>query len=316
MDCTEEFNAIHSDKAKNMLNDYYVGNLDENSISKSSAKIPASITLNSGGDSLVALNPKVWLSCPLIEKKILNHDTRIFRFALQSDNHSLGLPVGNHLFIRSSVDDKAIIRAYTPITPSFSPPGYFDLLIKVYFKNVHPKFPNGGIMSQHIESLNIGDKIDVKGPLGSFAYLGRGQYRTKIGALRKSCKRIGMIAGGSGITPLYQVIQTVLNDPEDHTELSLIFANRSEKDILLRNELDELAKVNPQFKVHYILSKPPSNWKFGIGYATEEMFRKNIPPPLPNSQTIILLCGSTPMLTSCISNLTKIGFAESECIKF
>jgi Na+-transporting NADH:ubiquinone oxidoreductase subunit NqrF len=181
-DCTEEFKAIHSDKAKNMLADYYIGDLVEGSLSStsdSSTKIPRSITLNSDEGSLVALNPKVWISCPLIEKKVISHDTRIFRFALQSNNHSLGLPVGNHLFIRASVNDKAVIRAYTPITPSYSQPGFFDLLIKVYFKNVHPKFPNGGIMTQYLESLNIGDKIDVKGPLGSFVYFGRGQYRSK-----------------------------------------------------------------------------------------------------------------------------------------
>ena len=43
----------------------------------------------------------------------------------------------------------------------------------MYFKNENPRFPDGGKMSQHFESLNIGDTIDIKGPIGHFEYLGR-----------------------------------------------------------------------------------------------------------------------------------------------
>ncbi|RIA92042.1 nitrate reductase [NADH]-like protein [Glomus cerebriforme] len=313
MDCTDEFNAIHSDKAKNMLTDYYIGDLAEDSTSNSdSITIPKSITTN--GDSLVTLNPKVWLSCPFIEKKIISPNTRIFRFALQSDKHSLDLPVGNHIFIRASINNQSVIRAYTPVTTSNDPPGYFDLLVKIYFKNEHPQFPDGGLMSQHLDSLNLGDKIDIKGPLGSFIYFGRGQYRIKSGSPIKNCKRIGMIAGGSGITPMYQVIQSVLNDPEDLTELTLIYANRTEQDILLRNELDDLVKHNSRFKIYHTLSKPSNSWEFGTGYVTEEIIRNNVSSS--SSQTIMLLCGPSPMLESCIPNLSKIGFLEDEIIKF
>jgi len=46
--------------------------------------------------------------------------------------------------------------------------------VQVYFKNVHPKFPAGGKMSQHLDSLDIGDFIDVRGPNGLLVYNGRG----------------------------------------------------------------------------------------------------------------------------------------------
>lgn len=58
----------------------------------------------------------------------VNHNTRIFRFALPSDQHILGLPVGQHVMISSRIDKKLVIRAYTPKGDG---PGYFDLLIKV-----------------------------------------------------------------------------------------------------------------------------------------------------------------------------------------
>ena len=49
-----------------------------------------------------------------------------------------------------------------------------DVLIQVYFNNVHPKYPEGGKMSQYLESLKIGDTIDIRGPSGKLTYLGRG----------------------------------------------------------------------------------------------------------------------------------------------
>lgn len=48
---------------------------------------------------------------------------------------------------------------------------------QVYFKGVHPKFPDGGKMSQYLEGMKIGDSIDVRGPSGRLIYLGRGQFQ-------------------------------------------------------------------------------------------------------------------------------------------
>jgi nitrate reductase (NAD(P)H) len=46
--------------------------------------------------------------------------------------------------------------------------GYVDFVIKVYFANVHPRFPEGGKLTQILEGLKEGDTIDVKGPLGEY----------------------------------------------------------------------------------------------------------------------------------------------------
>ncbi|CAG8522939.1 13426_t:CDS:2 [Ambispora gerdemannii] len=324
-DCSDEFNAIHSPKARKMLEEYYIGDFDESPsapVLSKPAPAPALIsqpTPTIQSENLVALNPKVWLSCRLISKKILSKDTRIFRFSLPSEKHQLGLPPGNHIFLRAVIEEKSIIRAYTPITCSGDPPGYFDLLIKVYFKNVHPRFPNGGFMTQHMESLAIGEDIEVKGPLGSIVYLGRGQYQVKSGVTthKRSCSKIGLIAGGSGITPVYQVIKTVVDDPEDTTELSLIYANQTEQDILLREELDSLASKHPNFKVWYTVDRPPKDWKYSSGFINEELLREHLPGPLPKEQTITLMCGPPPMLDyACIPNLVKMGFSEREYFKF
>ena len=77
--------------------------------------------------------------------------------------------------------------------------GHMDLVIKVYFKNVHPRFPDGGKMSQHLENMNIGDTIDVRGPSGLLVYKGQGEFAIKPDkkSIAKSVKvaKVSMIAG-------------------------------------------------------------------------------------------------------------------------
>lgn len=52
----------------------------------------------------------------LQEKEELSHDTRMFRFALQSPNHVLGLPIGQHVSMKfvDKADGKTVTRSYTP----------------------------------------------------------------------------------------------------------------------------------------------------------------------------------------------------------
>ena len=62
---------------------------------------------------------------------------------------------------------KKTMRAYTPLDSGV---GYVDFVIKVYFKNVHPKFPDGGKVSQYMDSLKFGETIKAQGPKGRLTY--------------------------------------------------------------------------------------------------------------------------------------------------
>jgi len=85
-----------------------------------------------------------------------------------------------------------------------------------------------------------------------------------------------MTAGGTGITPMFQVIQAaVLNN--DDVDITLLFGNVSEDDILLKKELDAFAEANPsRFRVIYIIdsAKNPDKWTGHTGYITKELVQK------------------------------------------
>lgn len=259
---------------------------------------------------LVALNPRKKIPFALVEKETLSRDARRLRFALQSPKHVLGLPVGKHMFFYANVNGEPVMRAYTP---SYAGVGYFELVIKVYFANEHPRFPEGGKMSQHFERMQIGDTIDVKGPLGHFEYTGPGQYLKN----RKpfSANKIVMIAGGTGITPCYQVAQHILSDPEDNTEVSLLYANKSEEDILLRDELDKWSREHKNFSVHYTLDNPPEGWQYSKGFISKQMLKDHCLPH--SSDGIVCMCGPGPMIElACKPNLEKCGWKKDQFVVF
>uniref|UniRef100_A0ABI7YQB8 NADH-cytochrome b5 reductase n=1 Tax=Felis catus TaxID=9685 RepID=A0ABI7YQB8_FELCA len=206
-------------------------------------------------------SPDIKYPLRLIDKEVINHDTRRFRFALPSPQHILGLPVGQHIYLSARIDGNLVIRPYTPVS-SDDDKGFVDLVIKVYFKDTHPKFPAGGKMSQYLESMKIGDTIEFRGPNGLLVYQGKGKFAIrpdkKSNPVIKTAKSVGMIAGGTGITPMLQVIRAIMKDPDDHTVCHLLFANQTEKDILLRPELEELRNEHSaRFKLWYTVDKAP-----------------------------------------------------------
>ena len=88
-------------------------------------------------------------------------------------------------------------------------------------------------------------------------------------------RRIGMIAGGTGITPMLQIIRAIIRGREagDHTQVDLIFANVNPEDILLKEDLDSLSKQDPKFNVSYVLNNPPEKWDGGTGFVTADMIK-------------------------------------------
>ncbi|XP_060831722.1 NADH-cytochrome b5 reductase 3 isoform X2 [Bombus pascuorum] len=260
---------------------------------------------------ILLVDPLVKYSLPLIQKDILSHDTRKFRFALPTSDHILGLPIGQHVHLTVKIGDEVVIRSYTPVS-SDDDHGYVDLVIKVYFKNVHPKFPEGGKLSQYLENLKIGETVDFRGPSGRLVYKGHGKFSIKI--LRKdppveyNVKKIAMLAGGTGITPMLQLIRAIIKDSTDETQVSLLFANQTEKDILLRDELDDIAKNHTyKLKLWYTVDTSSENWPYSTGFINVDMIKNYVFPPSPD--TIVLMCGPPPMINfACNPNLDKLGY--------
>lgn len=78
---------------------------------------------------------------------------------------------------------------------------------------------------------------------------------------------------------MLQVAEEVMRHPEDKTEVSLIFANTSPKDILLKDRLDKLAKDHDNFSVYYVVDDAPNGWQGGTGYVDKPKIEEHCPSP-------------------------------------
>jgi cytochrome-b5 reductase len=78
-------------------------------------------------------------------------------------------------------------------------------------------------------SLVPGTTVKIKGPKGQMVYT------------PNMVKEIGMLAGGTGITPMLQIIRAIMKNPNDRTKVMLIYANVATNDILLQDDLEKLA---------------------------------------------------------------------------
>lgn len=249
----------------------------------------------------------------LVDKEVISHDTRRFRFALPSPEHILGLPIGQHIYLSARVDGNLVVRPYTPVS-SDDDHGFVDLVVKIYFKGIHPKFPEGGKMSQYLEELRVGETIDFRGPSGLLTYSGKGTFQIrpdkKSLPVTKTVKQLGMIAGGTGITPMLQLIRAVMKDKDDPTICYLLFANQTDKDILLRDELEEIRERHPsRFKLWYTLDRAPENWDYSQGFVNEDMIKDFMPPP--GDDVLILMCGPPPMVQYAINpSLDKLSYPQ------
>jgi len=221
-----------------------------------------------------ALDPDRFKPFKLESVKEITHDTHLFRFSLDHSQQKLGLNVASCLVVKAPIGEngKDVVRPYTPVSDT-EQRGSLDLVIKTY--------PNG-VMSKHIAGLKPGQTLDFKGPISKIPYKANMK------------KKIGMIAGGTGITPMLQVIKEILKNPSDKTEVSLLFANNTEGDIILKKELDEFAKAHKNFTVNYVVMKSGESWKGERGFVNDSMIKKYLPEPADGN--IIFVCGPPGMM--------------------
>lgn len=240
----------------------------------------ATLTITSPPGPRKVLDPAKFQEFRLEKKTEVSHNVTIYRFALPRPTDILGLPIGQHISLAANIpgQPKEVVRSYTPIS-SDNDSGYFDLLVKAY--------PQGNI-SKYLTTLEVGDNMKVRGPKGAFVYT------------PNMCRRIGMIAGGTGVTPMLQVVKAIIrnrprNGGNDTTQVDLIFANVNPEDILLKDELERLAKEDDGFRIYYVLNNPPSGWTGGVGFVTADMIKVS-----PSHQSLLRARPSLRYLLICV----------------
>ena len=216
------------------------------------------------------------------------HDTKTFRFELP-DNATLDMLPGDFLYVHADINGKMVKRAYTPSSLSGTT-GFFDLTVKRY---------EAGPISKYLHEQQIGNTVLMSGPNPG------GHWVDGM------AKKVGFVAGGTGITPMISIIRWILTKRID-AELFLIFANKTEADIIYKDEWERDARDYPNFHCYHLLEDPPAGWTQGTGRVTADVLRRHLPPPGPD--TCIFLCGPSPMVDTLETTLKELGYSQDAII--
>ena len=172
-------------------------------------------------------------------------------------------------------------------------------------------------MSTQLHNMNPGQRLDFKGPIPKYAWEANKH------------NHIALIAGGTGITPMWQLARAIFKNPEDKTKVTLVFGNVSEEDVLLKREFEQLENEYPQrFRAFYLLDNPPENWPGAKGHITKELL-KTVLPDSKSENVKVFVCGP-PGLYKAVAGakkspsdqgeltgyLSEIGYTKDQVYKF
>lgn len=232
------------------------------------------------------IGSKSYTQAALVEKIPISSDTNIYEFELDKPSDRLGLKPGQHYKIKAKIDGVEYERNYTPL--SIHDEGKFNLMIKTY---------KHGKVSQFMNNLQQYQPIDIK--------VDAATPYTKFTPNRYN--QLNMIAGGTGITPMLQIIDTIVKNPNDTTKINLIYANNTIDDILLLDDLNEMQEKYPLFSLKYVLRELPSDNSINatIGMVSMEVLEKHL--LLPTEASLTLVCGPPKMCEAVKPPLQKLG---------
>lgn len=200
---------------------------------------------------------------------------------------------GQFLTLILEIEGKQERRSYSLCTSPFVDP----------FPGITVKRLKGGLVSNHInEHFHPGKRVTVMKPIGNF-----------VSDYHSQNKRLyGMVAGGSGITPIMGIIKTVLvNEPQ--SGIQLLYCSRSEEMIIFKEAIENLQEQYPdRLRVWHQLSQPGPAWAGACGRMDKEII-KTFFSDLTQSREFdskFFVCGPEGMMATAKTALGDLGISE------
>ena len=146
-----------------------------------------------------------------------------------------------------------------------------------------------------LKAVKIGDWARIDAPYGQFIF--EGEY-----------SKIALLGGGIGITPFVSMCKNAA-DKNLGSKITLFYGCRTENDIAFKEELEELAQKNKNFKIIYVINQPTEKWKGAAGNINPEMIKQLLPDYQEN---IFFTCGPPPMVEAMENLVVSLGLSKEK----
>lgn len=203
-------------------------------------------------------------------------DDAVSIYLQELDGGPLRFTPGQFLSLDVDVDGRVLRRAYSLASATGHEP---HITVK--------RIPGGCVSTQLVERCRVGDVLPVLGPSGVF-----GAHLAELANLPRHAV---FIAGGSGITPIASILETLL--AQDGIRVTLLYGNRSEADVIFAARLEALAETHrDRLRVDHVLQMRKGSGATGLLDAAVLAERFEALSHLDDDHTQYFLCGPTPMM--------------------
>ncbi len=195
---------------------------------------------------------------------------------------------GQFIILEAEINGEAVKRAYSISSSPLDK--YLELTVELV--------PNGKMTSYLFNSLRPGSKIKASPPQGNFYY--------------KEGTSVSMIAGGSGVTPMRSIIR-YCGQKKLGTDITLLCSSKTMKEILFKEEFEQLSKSNQKLTViHTLTRESPVHWKGELGRINREMIGRSFPNLKGD---LFYICGPAEMVKSLSAILSELGIEKGRIKK-
>jgi ring-1,2-phenylacetyl-CoA epoxidase subunit PaaE len=161
-----------------------------------------------------------------IDKLVKENADTVSVYFKPTDKAFYNYKAGQYLTLKVTVEGKTYNRCFS-LSSSPNVDDFLRITVKL----------KGEVSHYFYDEARIGDTIEALLPVGDFMIMPN----------PSSSKHYVMVAGGSGITPLFSMIKQILQF-EPKSKVTLLYANVNEKSIIFKAELNKLAGQYPQFR--------------------------------------------------------------------
>src|SRR3989338_7975440 len=171
---------------------------------------------------------------------------------------SFRLEVGQNIdykagqFLYVSLKTEKECKRYLSISSSPTEKGYIEFTKKI----TQSEF------SKVLNTLSVGSALIIQYPFGKFT-------------LDDPHAKIAFLSGGIGITPIRSIAKFVVDEKLD-TDMVLVYANRSIKDIIFKEDFDMMQKQHPKLRVAHVLCESAPGFKCVVGLINAQVIKNEI----------------------------------------
>lgn len=205
-------------------------------------------------------------------KEVIKRNYNVKSFRLEV-NEKIDFKAGQFLSVLLKTDHQ--LKKYFSISSSPTEKSYIEFTKKI----------TGSEFSKMLDTLSSGDILRIQYPFGNFV-------------LKESFQKIAFLSGGIGITPIRSMCKYVIDKNLD-INIVLFYANQSIKDIVFREDFEQMQKDYPELKVVHLLCEPAAGFQCIIGLINSQVIKNEIPD---YAQRKFYICGPPSMVEA----MTKI----------